>query len=238
MQNIEMRLLAKPLYLQVRDVLVNRISGGDWRPGSSLPNETLLAQQLGISIGTVRKALDIMESERIVTRRQGRGTFVNDFSQQPLFFSNFTTRGGQPLIGEKRCKSVSHEFASEETAFQLDMVPNDEVIVVKRVRHHDKRCYMTETCSLPLKKFPHLPEKLGDYRVSELAQMNGIIVGGAEESVSTQPANESEAADLGIEPKTAVLVLDRKIFSERGEVLEWRSGRAFLRHERYTVRFV
>lgn len=142
------------------------------------------------------------------------------------------------MIGEKRCKSVSHEIANEETASQLDIEPNDAIITVKRVRYHDRRCYMTETCSLPSKKFAHLPEKLGDYRLSELAQMNGIIVGGAEESVSTQPANASDAEDLGIEPNTPVLALERKIFSERGDVLEWRSGRAFLRHERYVVRFV
>src|SRR5690606_30748158 len=80
MADLDTRLAARPLYLQVRDVLVQRIVVGHWKPGAPLPNETHLAQQLGISSGTVRKALDLMEVERIVTRRQGRGTFVNDYA--------------------------------------------------------------------------------------------------------------------------------------------------------------
>ena len=99
MADLETRLAARPLYLQVRDVLVQRIVVGHWRPGATLPNETQLAQQLGISIGTVRKALDLMEMERIVTRRQGRGTFVNDFtsSETPLLFSAFYNFEGQSI---------------------------------------------------------------------------------------------------------------------------------------------
>jgi Bacterial regulatory proteins, gntR family len=68
-----MALLNRPLYLQVRDVIIERIGKGEWKPGSALPNEGDLARQFGLSTGTLRKALDHLEAERVLTRRQGCG---------------------------------------------------------------------------------------------------------------------------------------------------------------------
>ncbi len=48
----------RPLYRQVRDILVRRIAEGIWRPGDVLPSEPEIALDLGVSQGTVRKALD------------------------------------------------------------------------------------------------------------------------------------------------------------------------------------
>ena len=67
----------RPLYLQVRDNLVERIGDGKWAIGAIMPNEIALAREFGISAGTVRKALDLMETEQLIERKQGRGTFVS-----------------------------------------------------------------------------------------------------------------------------------------------------------------
>src|SRR5262245_1700819 len=58
--------------------LVERIARGEWKPGATLPNEGDLARAFGVSVGTIRKALGFMEEERLLTRRQGKGTFVKD----------------------------------------------------------------------------------------------------------------------------------------------------------------
>ena len=54
------RLSAKALYLQVRDTLAQRIASGEWKPGSAVPNEADLALEMGVSAGTVRKAVELM----------------------------------------------------------------------------------------------------------------------------------------------------------------------------------
>ena len=72
----------QPLYLQLRDALAERIARGEWKPGTVLPAEGNLARELGVSTGTVRKALDLLESEHLLSRRQGRGTFVIDTGSQ------------------------------------------------------------------------------------------------------------------------------------------------------------
>jgi GntR family transcriptional regulator len=237
MASADMRLLARPLYLQVRDVLVHRILEGSWKPGATLPNETNLAQELGISIGTVRKALDLMETERIVTRRQGRGTFVNDFSQHALLFSSFVSRDGKQLVGEKRAKRHSRGPASQEVAARLGIRPGEEVLTVDRVRFNSNRPFLSESCVLPVRHFPSLPDDIGSYRLSALAQTNCLIVGRAEEAVAADVATAADSADLDMPEGTPILAIDRVIFSDRGDVLEWRVGRAVLRNERFIVHY-
>ncbi|MDH5622506.1 MAG: GntR family transcriptional regulator, partial [Gammaproteobacteria bacterium] len=50
----------QPLYKQVYNVLVQRIATGAWRPAQVLPSEQALASELGVSQGTVRKAMDAL----------------------------------------------------------------------------------------------------------------------------------------------------------------------------------
>ncbi len=57
-------LALKPLYRQVRDTLIRRMVDGIWAPGEPLPSEMQLAAELGVSQGTVRKALDEMAERR------------------------------------------------------------------------------------------------------------------------------------------------------------------------------
>src|SRR5258707_622402 len=55
----------RPLYMQVRDLVLERITSGTWKPGAMLPAEVDLARELGISSGTVRKALDALDAEHV-----------------------------------------------------------------------------------------------------------------------------------------------------------------------------
>src|SRR5262245_36034582 len=62
-------LSKRALYLQVWDALAERITSGAWKPGTAVPNESDLAREFGVSLGTMRKALELMEARRLVTRR-------------------------------------------------------------------------------------------------------------------------------------------------------------------------
>ena len=78
---------------------IERIGKGDWKPGMAIPNEVDLAREFGISSGTMRKALDLLETERVLSRKQGRGTFVNDHSSISLASGDF---GGSVLSPTER----------------------------------------------------------------------------------------------------------------------------------------
>jgi GntR family transcriptional regulator len=67
---------ATPLWRQLADILRQRIASGELDAGRVMPSETRLSQEFGLARGTVVKALDALEEEGLVTRVQGRGTFV------------------------------------------------------------------------------------------------------------------------------------------------------------------
>ena len=65
-----------PLYKQICELLHREITAGHWLPGDRLPIESELANNLGVAIGTLRKALSHLETEGMLERRQGSGTYV------------------------------------------------------------------------------------------------------------------------------------------------------------------
>lgn len=65
-----------PLYLQISELLQREIAAGHWLTGERLPTESQLAQDLGVAVGTLRKALSKLENDGFLERRQGSGTYV------------------------------------------------------------------------------------------------------------------------------------------------------------------
>jgi GntR family transcriptional regulator len=65
------------LYQQIVDGLRREISGGRLKPGSPLPSFRALAEELLVSVITVKRAYEELEHEGLIYRRQGLGTFVS-----------------------------------------------------------------------------------------------------------------------------------------------------------------
>jgi len=65
-----------PLYLRIRGEVLRRIKEGVYRPGAMLPGGERLAGEFGVAPMTVRRALDSLQDEGYIVRRQGKGTFV------------------------------------------------------------------------------------------------------------------------------------------------------------------
>ena len=65
-----------PRYHRIADTLRERIRGGEWAPGAPLPNQRRLAREFGVTLMTLRQALQLLERDDLITRRHGLGTFV------------------------------------------------------------------------------------------------------------------------------------------------------------------
>ena len=65
-----------PLYTQLAGILREMITSGELQPRSTLPSESYLQQEQGVSRGTVRMAIAILRDEGLVVTISGRGTFV------------------------------------------------------------------------------------------------------------------------------------------------------------------
>ncbi len=67
-----------PKYLCLHQAITDTVESGELAPGAQLPPEDKLARRLGLSIGTVRKAMQTLSDDGLLTRQQGNGTFVSD----------------------------------------------------------------------------------------------------------------------------------------------------------------
>ena len=88
-----------PLYIQIADYLRRQLVDGRFRAGQRLPTESQMGKDLSVAVGTVRKALSLLEDEGLLERRQGSGTYVRDLPegvQYPLFHLELNQGGGTP----------------------------------------------------------------------------------------------------------------------------------------------
>lgn len=226
----------RPLYLQVRDLLVGRIVAGDWKPGGTLPNEVDLARDLNVSPGTVRRALEQMEDERLIHRRQGRGTFVADHASEELAirYTNIRSSSGVRIAGQVGRTSASRGSASDMEQKRLRLRPTAGVIRIHRIRESSEAPFMVEDVSLPDSLFPGLADQKDiPHRITLLAQQHGILLGRAEEQVKITLADEQTAQELAIAKKTPVLQLDRVVYSLDGRPVEWRLAKCNFGDEVY-----
>lgn len=67
---------AEPLYIQVANIIRQKILDGEWKNNDALPPEKTLCVEFDIARGTLRQALQLLESEGFLMREQGRGTFI------------------------------------------------------------------------------------------------------------------------------------------------------------------
>jgi GntR family transcriptional regulator len=234
------RFSTRPLYLQVRDALADRIATGEWKPRTAIPNEGDLAREFGVSSGTMRKALDLLEAEHLLTRRQGRGTFVNDQASGELAvrYSNIRIRSGEHIGGDVEVLEVSGGNANEAECVRLRMRPHERVHRIRRLRLSEGKAFMVEYVSMPAAPFPGLTEEGNiSHRIVVLAQKFGILLGKGEERVKIGTASEEVAKLLKIAPGSSVLLLDRIVHTLEGRPIEWRLGECEMSDKYYLAEF-
>ncbi|HJU30461.1 MAG TPA: GntR family transcriptional regulator, partial [Hyphomicrobiaceae bacterium] len=226
------RLTQKALYAQVRDDIARRIVEGEWKPGTSLASEVDLARELQVSSGTVRKALDLLESERLVTRRQGRGTFVNDLAsqEQTIRFSHFYTGAGTRIGGviELRELDLVENGGSKERE-RLQLHGDEPFYRIQRVRSHAGKAFMVEQAAMPGALFPGLAEKeIPSFCAVVIANAYGVLLGKSAERLSVSAPSAAAADILGLARADFVFVCDRVIMTREGRPAEWRRAECVL----------
>ena len=230
------RFSTRPLYLQVKDTLIQRILAGAWKPGAAIPNEIDLSRELGISVGTVRKALDEMESERLISRRQGRGTFVIDQSSDEcaIRFSNIRDADGVRISGSVESCEIVSATANEAEARMLNLRYGDPVFRLHRLRTHDGQSYMIEDSSIPQARFPGLAQESEIFAsIVVLAHRYGLLLARVEEKIGVAVADAPAAAALKVAEGTPLLKLDCVVYAIDGRPIEWRVARCHLRDLHY-----
>lgn len=234
----------RPLYAQVKDLIIKRLIAGEWKPGELLPSEFRLAEVFNVSQGTVRKALDEMAAQNLVVRRQGRGTYVAEHSpHRSLFhFFHICDASGERLLPVSRLLSRSEGPATPEERQRLLLAEGAPVIRMRRVRHLAGRPAIVEVIMLPAELFAGLDLPLGEDLGAELyvlyQQKCDVTIVRAEERLSAVSADAADADVLNVSPGAPLLEVDRMAFQLDGRPVEWRIARIDSRERYYQATIV
>ena len=216
-----------PYYVQLMEILRDKVHQAEWSPGDQIPGEQDLCEHYQISRTVVRQALRELEFEGVITRHKGKGTFIslpkiNEGLVQKLtgFYQDMVERGLKP--GSK----VMHQRvipASEKIARYLTIAPGEKVIDIQRLRYINDEPIQLVTTYLPYDICPPLASidltnrSLYEYLETEC----GIFIAKGQRYIEAVLANEYEADLLGIERGAPLLMLDSVSFSEDGKPVEY-----------------
>ena len=176
----------KPLYQQVREKLTQRIADGRWKAGQIVSSEMQIAAELGVSQGTVRKALDDMTAARFLVRQQGRGTFVATHDEARILFQFFKLKpdNADGLFPESEVLGVSDAQASTEEAAKLGLFRGEPVIRIRRVRSLAGQRCIVETIVLAAAVFDGLQEgEIPNNLYNTYAERFGVTIAGGHETL-------------------------------------------------------
>src|SRR5690349_11498844 len=128
-----------------------------------LPSEFDLAAEYNVSQGTVRKALTALEADRLIVRRQGRGTYVARHSRDQTLFHFFRMVGldDRRLLPSSIVLTQEKQRATHDQAGQLSIKPNAMLHTVVRVRHLNGEPAIFERIFVPVALVPNLQIEVG-----------------------------------------------------------------------------
>ena len=193
-----------PLYQVVKRSLLNAIESGGCAPGETLPSETEIAGAMGVSIGTLRRAVDELAAEHILVRRQGRGTFVATHGTDRFLFQFFHVERADGLREAPVVDLVSFERARAdgEPAAALHLRVGDPVIQIENRLHLQGAAVIYDRLTLPSTLFKGLTEKRFRERPGTIYQLYqsdfGISVLRANERARATSADRSAVRVLSL----------------------------------------
>jgi GntR family transcriptional regulator len=219
--------VAGPRYLRLAEALKADLERG--LMGRVLPPERELARALGVSRSTLRRALDLLEAEGLLTRRQGSGTYAAQRATFQARLQGFTEE--MEALGFKpatRLLKGERARATPEEAFHLRLSPGEEVWRLERLRLADGEPMALEKASLPAWALEALPEG----SLYQALEARGLRPARALQRLRAVLAKEEDAL-LGVPPGSPLLHLERVSYLADGRPIEFVKSR--YRGDRYEL---
>jgi len=223
---------------QIAEALRTRISEGTLRPGARLDTQRRLATSFGVTLMTLRQALELLEREHLISRRHGLGTFVAapsidyDILQLRRFAGDLSAKGEHVAT---RLLTTRFSPPDRRVGDALSLGPGERVLVVARLR-------LVDGHPMSLQR-SFLPALIGDEVVRAdltrtplhqvLERALGIVIGRAHETVSAVRLGRPEARELGCSAGAPAFESERVSFDAAGAPVVF--DRVFIPGDRFRI---
>ena len=223
-----------PKYHQVYLVLREQLAEGRFDAG--VPPEMQLVKQFGVARVTVRKALEKLAAEGLITRAPGRGTVAVRRDRPAAsrahltgLLENIVSMGLRTSVQVLSCDLLP---APHAVASQLDLPPSAVVQKAVRVRSTAEGPLSHITTFVPAALAAGFGrDELASQPILLLLEAQGVKIGRASQSITARLADAAVAPHLGVAVGSALLAVDRLIFDQQERPVQWLQG--LYRPDRY-----
>ena len=227
-----------PRYQEIAEELRARIQHGHFRAGARLDTQRRLATSFGVTLMTLRQALDVLEREKLIERRHGLGTFVAapsidyDILQLRRFAGDLSAQGEQVTT---RLLGSGFVGGERRVTAALGLGRGARLLAVERLRLVDDRPLSLQRSFLPAR----LGEEVvrADLALTPLAQILeyklGITVARAREVVSAVRLGAREASVLNAAPGSPAFESERISYDAGGAPVVF--DRVFIPGDRFRI---
>lgn len=212
-----------PLYFQVAQHLEQAISSGLIPPGMSFDNEIVMAERLGLSRPTMRRAMQHLVEQGLIVRRRGIGTrVVQPKVRRPLELTSlYDDLAGSGQAPTTKLLSFDTVAADKTAAEKLGMDEGTPIVRIERLRSASGLPIARMTNYLPERVVDFNPDDLEERGLYDLLRTQGVHLHSAVQTVGARTADSVEARLLGEPRGAAVLTMQRVSFDDRGDPVEW-----------------
>lgn len=215
----------RPLYRRLRDGLELAISEDRLAKGTFVPSERVLANELGLSRVTVRKAIDELSERGLLIRRHGSKTEVASRVEKALsglsgFSEDIRSRGMEPGA---RWLSRKITTPSPTEVMALGISPTEQLVRLERLRLADAQPIALERAAV-IRTFLPSAELVRDSLYEALAKRNALPKR-ALQRMRAGVVNEREADLLECPPCTPIFIVERRCFLDDGRIVEFTETR-------------
>lgn len=229
----------EPLYKQAYNLLTDRLIAGYWKPAEILPSEMALAKELGVSQGTVRKALNKMVAENLLERHQGKGTFVAEHSQESSLFRffRFAEPSGESLVPETQVLSSARRLPTAAERRHLEIQGKTQVVELVRLRFLKGEPVIVEKVIQPLSVFPNIDKEpeIPNSLYTLYQEKYGISIVSVRDELHATTLPRDYAKHLGLKAGTPVLMVERASINIDGRAVEWSQAYCSTEHFVYSI---
>ncbi len=232
-------LTFNPLYKEVKTRITRSLVAGEWKPGAAIPSESRLAELFSVSVGTIRKAIDELVAEKILIRRQGRGTFVTTHSEDRTlyYFFHIVGKNGERGLPTHEMLSFRQGKADAEIAQRLGVSRGERVLRISNVLKLAGAPVILDDIVLPVARFPGLTQAMFVAREGTIygfyQARYGINVVRINERLSADRPSPQTARVLGIRATSPVLVIKRVAYTYHDIPVEMRTSWVNTEHHEY-----
>ncbi len=221
-----------PLYQQVMDDIRQDIESGRYRPNQKIPSEAELSEMYSVSRITIRRAVEELSNEGYLTKRQGKGTYVNrarlvrktlSFSDDQSFVMLCEESG---LVAEALVLECARVSGDTEAKGMLGLSDDDDLLLLRRLLTADGVPVFYETLVMPYDRCSRLGEEdLDEPNLSQtLSRTTGIRpTRGASRILEVVRASIDMADTLGVP-------VGEPLYSIRGVICDESNAPVMLGH--------